>query len=398
MISSVLISGAGIAGPTLAFWLTRAGIRTTIVERAPSLPTAGQQIDVRGASLDVVRSMGLEGIVRSKTTHEQGLAFVDKKGKVHASFGVDTASGQSFSSDIEILRGELASIFYDVTKDHTEYIFGDVITKLTQDDDHVNVEFEKHTARKFDLVVAADGMRSTTRKLAFGQKDPLAHLGMYTCYFTIPAKEGDGDWAKWYNAPGRRCIMARPDQAGSLRTYLSVMNERAAKYHEVGIDGQKKLMREIFSDAGWEASRVLDGMDNANDFYMQDIAQVKMDQWSKGRVVAIGDAAYCPSPISGVGTSLAIVGAYVLAGEIAKHGNDLPKAFAGYEHEMRPRVDKAQNLPPGTPKLANPETSWGISIMLTVLSLASKTGIATWFTGGPPKDAELPVYHFDNKA
>lgn len=119
MISNVLISGAGIAGPTLAFWLTRAGIRTTIVERAPSLPTAGQQIDVRGASLDIVRSMGLEDVVRSKTTHEQGLAFIDKKGKAHASFGVDTASGQSFSSDIEILRGELASIFYDATKDHT---------------------------------------------------------------------------------------------------------------------------------------------------------------------------------------------------------------------------------------------------------------------------------------
>lgn len=397
MVLNVLISGAGIAGPVLAFWLSRAGIRTTVIERATSLPTGGQQIDVRGAALEVVRRMGLEDTVRSRTTKEQGLAFIDKTGKTRASFGVDTTSGRSFTSDIEILRGELAEIFFDETKESSEYIFGDHITEMTQRRDGVEVNFAKGSSRTFDLVVAADGMRSKTRKLAFGDQDYLKHLGMYTCYFTIPGKEGDGEWAKWYNAPGRRCILARPDMKGSLRTYLSVMSEVPARYHEIGVDGQKKLMREIFSDAGWESSRILDGMDSSKDFYMQEIAQVKMDKWSTGRVVMLGDAGYCPSPISGVGTSLALIGAYVLAGEIARHKQDYQKGFEEYESKMQKRVNKAQDLPPGAPALANPSSSWGISIMLGVLSIASKTGIASWFAGGPPSDEKLEEYKFEQE-
>ena len=397
MTSSVLISGAGIAGPTLAFWLSKAGITTTIIERAPCLPIAGQQVDVEGAAREVVRRMGLEEIVKSKTTNEQGISFIDSSGKSRAKFGLDpTASnGRTFTSEFEILRGDLAQIFYDATRDSTEYIFGDHITQLNQNGDGVDVGFAHGSDRRFDLVVAADGMRSSTRSLVFGQKDVLRHLGMYTCYFTIPAKDGDGAWAKWYNAPGRRCIMTRPDQAGSLRTYLSVMSDKPANYHSLGIDGQKKLMREIFSDAGWESARILDGMDAASDFYMQEIAQVKMESWSKGRVALVGDAGYCPSPISGVGTSLAIVGAYFLAGEIVKHRDDAKRAFQGYEEKMRERVEKAQNLPPGAPAIANPQTGWGITIMLSVLSLVSRTGIGAWLTsGGTPKNDELPTYDF----
>lgn len=393
---SVLISGAGIAGPTLAFWLARAGISTTIVERAPSIPTAGQQIDIRGAALEVVKRMGLEEAVRAAATDEQGLAFVDSKGTMRAGFGVDKEHGRSFSSDIEILRGELAGILMRNTEDSTEYIFDSAIMKLTETEQGVRAEFSKGAARDFDLVVAADGMRSSTRKLVFGdaQQDALKQLGQYTCYFTIPVQDGDGTWAKWYNAPGRRCILTRPDQKGALRSYLSIMSEADAlkNYYELGVQGQKKLMRELFTDAGWEATRVLRGMDDATDFYMQEIAQVKMPVWSKGRVALLGDAAYCPSPISGVGTSLAIVGAYNLAGQIAAHKDDFRKAFSEYERVTRPRVEQGQSLPPGAPAIANPQTWWGISIMLGVLSLASKTGIATWFSSGPPKDDPLPVY------
>lgn len=391
---SVLISGAGIAGPTLAFWLAKAGISTTIVERAPSIPTAGQQIDIRGAAFEVVQRMGLEDIIRATATDEQGLAFVNSKGTERAKFPVDNESGRSFSSDIEILRGDLATILMRSTEKSTEYIFNDTITALKEDESGVQVEFSKAEARKFDLVVAADGMRSITRKLAFGdaQSDALKSLGMFTCYFSMVSKKSDGTWAKWYNAPGRRCIMTRPDQKGSLRPYLSIMREtdELKKYHEIGPAGQKKLMRSLFADAGWEASRVLDGMDESKDFYMQEIAQVKMPAWSKGRVALLGDAAYCPSPISGMGTSLAIVGAYNLAGSIAKHKDNFQVAFSEYEKITRSRVEKAQSLPPGTPGLANPSSSWGISIMLGVLSVASKTGIASWIGGGPPKDEPLP--------
>ncbi|KAL1310784.1 hypothetical protein AAFC00_001029 [Neodothiora populina] len=398
MISKVLISGAGIAGPTLAFWLNRAGIETTIVERAPSVPTAGQQIDIRGPAREVIKRMGLEDVIRSKTTDERGLAFIDSTGKTRAAYGVDASGGDSFSSDIEILRGDLASIFYEATKDTTEYKFGDTIAELHQSNDGVEVHFASGASQRFDLVIAADGMRSTTRKITFDSDDSLKHLGMYTCYFTIPANDTDGEWAKWYNAPGRRCILARPDGHGSLRTYLSVMSGAAAHYHELDTNGQKRLMREIFSDAGWESERILDSMDAATDFYMQDIAQVKMPSWSRDRVALLGDAAYCPSPISGMGTSVAMEGAYVLAGEIARHrdNEDHTKGLQAYERKMRPRIEKAQELPPGAPALANPQTSWGISVMLFVLGLASWLGVATWFSGGPAAadEAQFEEYEF----
>ncbi|GAB7353750.1 hypothetical protein MBLNU459_g4143t1 [Dothideomycetes sp. NU459] len=401
---SVLISGAGIAGPTLAFWLSRAGISTTIIERAPSLPVGGQQIDVRGAALEVIKRMGLEDIVRQTATNEQGLAFVDSKGTIRAEFGVDKESGRSFSSDIEILRGELAKILLDSTEKSTEYIFGDSITGLTETETSVRVDFRNAASRDFDLVVAADGMRSGVRSLVLGSKansapqdgGVLKSLGQYTCYFTIPADDGDGAWAKWYNAPGRRCILTRPDQKGALRSYLSIMSASpaVANYYGLGVAGQKRLMRELFADAGWEAERVLAGMDAAPDFYMQEIAQVRMQSWASGRVAFVGDAGYCPSPISGVGTSLALVGAYNLAGTIAKYGggSEYRTAFEEYERVMRPRVDKAQSLPPGAPAIANPQTWWGIEIMLRVLSLASKTGIANWLLSGPSKDDALPDY------
>jgi 2-polyprenyl-6-methoxyphenol hydroxylase-like FAD-dependent oxidoreductase len=393
---SVLISGAGIAGPVCAYFLSQAGIRTTIIERAPELRKAGQQIDIRGAGIQIIKKMGVEEAIRAKTTKEAGLAFVDSNGKTCGEFPVDQEGGRSFTSEIEILRGELAQIFYDATKEETEYIFGDHVTAILDDGNKASVTLASGTKREFDMVIGADGMGSKIRRVAFSEiEDPVKSLDQWAAFFTIPYKESDGTFAKWYNAPGGRSILLRPDNAGYTRAYLSIMSSAPAETEGRDITAQKKQMRELFSDAGWESLRVLDGMEDADDFYMQQIAQVKMPKWSKGRVAVIGDAGYCPSPISGMGTTLAIIGAYILAGEIGASNGNHEAAFAGYEKKMQPYVSKAQSLPPGAPGIINPQTKWGISILHTV------TGFVSWsrlpqllskFSSPPAEDKSLPTY------
>lgn len=398
----ILISGAGIAGPTLAFWLARAGAHVTIVERAPTLRAVGQNVDLRGAGLEVIRRMGLEDTVQQNTTNEEGFAFVDANNRIRAQFGVDrSGKGKSFTSDTEILRGTLAKILYDGTKDSAEYIFGDYVESVDDTENGIQVTFANSTPqRDFDLLIAGDGLGSPTRALIFPdvQKSCIRSLNQYISYFSIPSRETDGTWARWYNAPGRRCILTRPNNAGKTMVFLAIMSstsETLQNHARLSQPEQKALMHDLFADAGWEAPRVLAAMDDADDFYMQSNAQVKLDRWSKGRMAVIGDAAYCPSPISGMGTSVAIVGAYVLAGEIAKHGADYAKAFEGYESLVRPYVDKAQKLPPGAPAIANPETAWGIGVLNAVLGFVSWSGLPALLGrfGGPPADGiVLPEY------
>ncbi len=398
---SVLISGAGIAGSVCAYFLSRAGFHTTIVERAPELRKAGQQIDIRGAALQIVRRMDLEEAVRSKTTKEAGLAFMDTNGKRLAEFPVDEKGGMSFTCEIEIVRAELAKIFYDASKEDTEYVFGDHVTALNERSDKVEVTFASGSKKEYDLVIGADGMGSKIRRLVFPDENVMRGLGQYTSFFTIPYEEEDSTWGQWYNATGGRCILLRPDNTGYTRAYLSVMSSKPAGYYKLSIPEQKKLFREIFEDAGWQAERVLDGMDASDDFYMQEIAQVKMEQWSKGRVALVGDAGYCPSPISGMGTSLAIIGAYILAGELGSCKGDWEKGLKTYEQKMKPFVTKAQSLPPGAPAILNPQTAWGITILNGIVGFVSWSGLANGisavanrFAGPEKEDKRLPLYAF----
>lgn len=387
----ILISGASIAGPVLAYWLHRASISTTIVERSPSLRSAGQGIDIRGAARAVVSRMGLEDTIRSKVTHEVGIQFVDKNGYPKASFPMEE-NGNSFTSDIEILRGDLAEIFYDSTKETCEYIWDDYITNLEEMDEGVLVTFAKGEQRTFDLVVGADGMRSKTRRLVIPlPNDGLKSLYQYTTYFTIPKAPQDGEWGKWYNASRGRLILMRPDnihESTTTRVYLSITDPsktcKLVKYLEMTPEEQKRAWREEMSDMGWEAERVLDGMDKAPDYYMQEIAQINPPQFYKGKFALVGDAGYCPSPISGMGTSSAILGAYYLAGELGACEGNWEEGLKKYEERMRPFVESVQKLPPGAPGILNPQSEWGIRVLYGILGFVSWSGIATllgkWFS------------------
>lgn len=365
----VLIAGAGIAGPALAILLNRNGFKTTIVERADGLRTAGQQIDVTGPGVELIRLMGVEEAIRSRTVTDNGIKFVDANNKPFASFPV-SGSSASLVREIEIMRGDMADVFYEATKDQTEYIFNDRVASLTETQDVITVGFKNSADRKFDLVVAADGLSSRTREVAFGKpKDAFVKsLNQWVGLFLIPHSPEDGTWSRAYNAPGGRLVLLRPDEkrkrtsvyVGQGTSDMSIMSKSP--------DEQKAHIQQTFANVGWEAPRVLSQMTTAENFYVQQTAQVKMDSWSTGRTVLLGDAGYCPSPVSGLGTTMAFVGAYVLAGCLITHEHDLPRALEQYETQMRPFVDSAQQIGPGLPALATPQTKWGVWVLGSVIA------------------------------
>ncbi|QHC74935.1 FAD-dependent monooxygenase [Rathayibacter sp. VKM Ac-2805] len=387
----VLISGASIAGPALAFWLHRYGWETTIVERAPALRLGGQNIDVRGAGREVARRMGLEDDIRAATTGEVGTRFIGRGGRTLAEFPAGTSDSGGATAELEILRGDLAELLVARTAEHTEYRFGDTITGLDQTRGGVVASFAHASDERFDLVVAADGIGSSTRRLVVGDEPEIRSLGLETSWATIPRTAADDDWWRWYVAGRGRSITLRPDPHGTLRVAFSYLSDRTVRR---GVDEQRARLREVFGDAGWEAQRALDGIDAADDLYSEAVGQVRAPRWSSGRAVLVGDAAYCASPVSGMGTSLSLTGAYVLAGELAAHV-DPRDGLAGYERRLRPYVDQAQSLPPGTPRLAHPRTRAGVAVLGAGVRLAA-TPLAGRLAGRfftPPAEAiDLPDY------
>lgn len=390
----ILVSGASVAGPALAYWLVRAGCNVTVVERAPCLRSEGQGIDIRDSARDVVKRMGIFDLIRDKSSHEEGIQFVDGQNRCFARFGVDTSGkGDSMTSDVEILRGELAGILFDVTKDDVSYIFGDMVESMEETDKEVAVHFANSTpTTAFDLVVAADGIGSKIRAMTFGnEQSHFRSLNSYVSYFSIPPSSTDTMWSRVHWIKGGRSIVLRPDNVGRTRAFLSLTayeksDERLSQLEKAsreGVSAQKALLQEFFQDADWETSRILKGMHESEDFYMQHIAQVRLNRWSRGRVAVVGDAGYAPSPFSGMGTSLAFLGAYVLAGEISRQPNNIAGALESYENILRPHVESIQKLAPGIPWIVNPQSTLGVRVLQTAIwgvGVLSATGATTLFS------------------
>ncbi|GGU65451.1 monooxygenase [Streptomyces albospinus] len=368
--TDILISGAGIAGPTLAYWLRTAGFAVTIVERAPEPRPGGQTVDLRGAGRTVVTRMGLMDRARALSVDQRGLACVNASGRITARMPADGFGGEGIVSEIEILRGDLGRLMYDATVPDTEYVFDDTITGLDQDDDGVTVTFEKAAPRRFGLVVGADGLHSVVRALAFGpESDHVRPLDLYTAWFTtVEEMELDG-WYQMHNAPGGLVASARPGRLdGEIKAGLSFRSAPIA-YDRRDTAAQQDLVARRFAGAGWEVPRLLRAMRTASDFFFDSMGQVHLDSWTRGRVALLGDAGYCPSPLTGLGTSLALVGAYVLAGELATAEGDHRIAFRKYDETMRPYVSKAQQLPPGGAAGYAPSST--LAIRLRDLSMRS---------------------------
>jgi 2-polyprenyl-6-methoxyphenol hydroxylase-like FAD-dependent oxidoreductase len=340
----VLVAGASIAGPALAHWLRRRGAEVTVVERAPELRPGGQAVDARGITKEVIRRMGLDSAVRAACTQTLGAHTVDADGTVLETVHVDDNGGDGFIAEIEILRGDLSQVLYDDTRDGVEYIFGDRIAELTQDADGVDVVFAGGDRRRFELVIGADGLHSALRTMVFGPHEQFVrHLGHVLAFYSVPNEFGLDKWLIEYQEPGRSAGL-RPiqDATRAMAMFSFTAADADVDYRDVA--AQKRLLRERMTGLGWLTSDILAHLDDTPDFYLDQVAQVVMDHWFSGRVGLIGDAAFSSSPMSGQGTGLALVGAYLLAGELAAADWDPETGFAAYEQRMRAFVEANQEI------------------------------------------------------
>ncbi len=369
MTQTILITGASIAGNTAAWWFGRHGFDVTVVERTAAFRDGGQNIDVRGDGREVLRRMGLERAALDLGTGEEGTAWVDRAGRVKAQIimeeGVDGPT-----AEMEILRGDLARLLYEPAQAQATFRFGDSVAALEQDGEAVTVTFASGLVAHYDAIIIAEAVGSSTRHLVFPGQNHPRWMNLVIAYLTIARTAGVNRLWRWYHAAAGRSVSLRPDRHGTTRAMLTLQQPPGG---EQAWDAarQKQMLRERFADAGWETPRVLSGLDDTEDFYFDVLRQARLSHWSAGRVVLTGDAAWCVTPIAGMGTTLAITGAYVLAGELARAGDDPSSAFSAYERIMRPVVESAQGIPSFVPRLMNPHSHLGVTLLHSVLRAAT---------------------------
>lgn len=436
----VLISGAGISGTALAFWLAKLDFDVTVVERFPSLRTNGLQLDLRGFGIQVLRRMGLDAAFKARCAPEQGMQIVNSAGTRLAYLAANAPGGgggkQNFTSEYEIMRGDLCRLFHEASiaaaggSDKVKYLF-DTSIKEIQDKgkDGVRVLFSNNQTDTFDLVVGADGQWSRTRRMMLNNTtaaapDEALHLlpGMYAGYFTtpIPIQPGEGNDSTLYLASRGRSIMTRRSDPAFIQVYM--MCSPGAKI-QTARRGDTALEKEAFADnyegAGWRAPELVEGMRAADDFYCERLGLVKCAAWHRGRVALVGDAAWCPSVLTGMGTTSSVVGAYILAGELSKilssgsqnkggggsssssssdgHAG-LEEALVAYETKFRPFMDQVQH---GVgeeslmAKLLMPSSAIGIALLHLFLRVVTFLGInlsSSSFMKEDIRDWELPQY------
>jgi len=408
----VLISGAGVAGPSLVCFLAKTGARITILEKTASPLPHGQNVDITGSAITAVKKMGLLDEFRRNHTKEQGTQLIDPKGRPFAPFPVQQGTSTSFTSEYEILRGDLAKILYEASKDHpnVNYMFSTTVKEvISNTSEAVKVELSNGEVQEFDLLVAADGQWSKLRQKCFPPESvSVIDKGMYCVYYTVPRLPADNNWWNVYFALGSRVITIRPDPHGTVRAMFTCMpcNEVQKKaWSEAKRSGRKtqqELLRREFADAGWQAQRLLDAMDEAPDFYFQSMEQIQMTKWSNSRVICLGDTAYAPTPLTGMGTTLAITGAYILAGELNKlrEGEHPAAAFRAYESTFHPFVNRIQDIPWFSPGIGHPKTAvnrWLLHSLIWTLSKAVQIPwVASKITQGDSESNDegfpLPAY------
>jgi 2-polyprenyl-6-methoxyphenol hydroxylase-like FAD-dependent oxidoreductase len=357
---NILISGAGIAGTTLAYWLQRFGFIPTIVEQAPKLREGGYAIDFWGAGFDVAEQMDIVPDLRSADVGIDEVVFVDADNHRKAAMNYSQIKNMMKGRALTLLRSDLAKVIYQHLDKNIEIIFGDSIADIAQLKNEVNVTFSSGLQRRFDLVIGADGLHSKVRELAFGNEEQFEqYYGYYTASFTIENNVTAGTAFLTYNVPGKQAAIYSLDNNKAATFFIfSAPRKLAINHHD--ILKQKAVLRSHFANAGWKCAALLSKMDDAPDFYFDTVSQVQMNRWSNQRISLAGDACDCPSLLSGQGSTLAMVGAYVLAGELKEANGDYTTAFAKYESLFRPFITRKQRLAQNFAKSLVPETKFGI--------------------------------------
>jgi 2-polyprenyl-6-methoxyphenol hydroxylase-like FAD-dependent oxidoreductase len=413
---NVLVVGASIAGPTTAYWLAKAGATVTVIERFPQLRTSGQNVDIRTSGVSVMRKMpGMEAAVRAKKAPIEGFSWVGDDGTVFASMRPSgDPDHQSLVSEYEIFRGDLAKILYDLTVDNEsiKYVFGEQVTALKQKEDGpVVVEFMNgYPTQEYDLVVAADGSTSRTRALGLGcgVRDHVVPLNTWCSFFTVKGDmlKGSKMGQSWSTVGGRWLAIGGDAEADVSRILAWSIHPRnnpdaMASFREAykeGDDAMKRCVAERFGGIGWRSDEIIERMGDSVDFYSSEMVQVKVPCLYKGRFAMVGDAG-CGGA-AGAGTTLALAGAYILAGEILSHKDDLAAGLKGYEERMRPMITEMQKLPPGFPNFLAPQTRWRIQLRNMVIRIVCWSApvlkwAGSWLSGALAKErVPLPEYQW----
>ena len=330
----ILVSGASVAGPAVAYWLDRYGYDVTVVERSASLRGGGYPIDLRGAAMVAAERMGLLPQLQAANIHTRRVTFVDQFGVVSGSVEPGVVTGSINGKAVELPRGELARMLFERTHEHVDYRFGQSIAAVQSAPQGVAVTFQSGLEQSFDLVIGADGLHSNTRKLVFGPEAQFTRsIGFSFAGFAVPNTFGLSHEGVMWNVPGLMATLYAAGEQDYVHGLLAFAHDGIVR--DAG--EQRRLVREVFAGYGWHIPALLEAMDLAEDFYFDTIEQVRMPVWHSSRVVLVGDAACGPSFLTGQGTSLALAGAYVLASEIARSA-DYASGLAAYDQRLRPFV------------------------------------------------------------
>ncbi|MBX2905809.1 MAG: FAD-dependent monooxygenase [Taibaiella sp.] len=356
----VLISGAGIAGTALAYWVKRFGFNPTIVEVAPALRQGGYAIDFWGSGFEVSDRMGIVPALSRADLGISEVSFVDADNRRKAAMNYAKLKQMMNGRAFTLLRSDLARIIYEHLDDDIDIIFGDTVTGIVQHSDRVAVQFRNSKTRDFDLVIGADGLHSVVRNLVFGDEARYEKFyGFYTASFTVKHNFSNGKEFLIYNVPGKQAAIYSIDENTSAAFFIFAVEGKLAYDHH-DLAAQKQLLRDEFAGVGWKCADILARMDDAPDFYFDVVSQVQMDNWSQDRVSLVGDACDCPSLLSGQGSTLAIVGAYILAGELKNANGNYRQAFAEYQRIFKPFLDEKQRLARNFAASLVPKSSFGI--------------------------------------
>ena len=391
---SVLISGAGVAGPTLAFWLNAAGFETTIVERAPGLRAGGYVIDFWGLGYDIAERMGLADALEAIGYHIREFRVVGDRGDRVAGFGVKGLYSLAGGRFITVPRSGLSRLLFEKAAARTEVMFGDQIAAVREEGNGAHVEFERAPARRFDLVIGADGLHSKVRDLVFGPEARFEKdLGYAIAAFEAEGyRPRDDDVYIVHNKLG--AMVGRVSLKEDRTLFLLIFASEGGEAPEY-IAAQKAVLREIYRDGGWECLQILNRLEAASELYFDRVSQIRMERWSKGRVALVGDAAFCVSLAAGQGSALAMTAAYVLAGELAKAQGRPDQAFSGYETLLRPYIATKQKGAERFSTAFAPRTEWGLKARNLIVNALAFPGVARFVIGrGLVDTLTLPDYEW----
>jgi len=397
---TVLISGAGIGGPTLAFWLKAAGFEPTLIEHAPALRAGGYVIDFWGLGYDIAERMGLADDIDRIGYHMREMRIVDDLGERVTGFGTKIFHELTGGRFVTLGRSDLSRLLFEKIKGTTEIIFGNEIVGLQEHTDCVQVQFKHAGERRFDLVIGADGLHSNVRRLVFGPEDRFEkQLGYMVAAFEVRRyRPRDEDVYVIYSKPGRMLgrFALHDDRTLFLFVFAADVDPLPAM---LDLPAQKAMMRESFGEGTWERTRILAELDRTQDLYFDRVSQIRTNSWSRGRVALAGDAAFCVSLMAGQGSALAMTAAYVLAGELAKASGQHEVAFSKYEELLRAYIEMKQRGAERFAAAFAPKTRWGLFLRNQVIKAFAIPGLARLAFGRDLIDTlQLPDYRWPRLA